>query len=230
VRGVRRLLVEGGAGLLTRMLGERLADELQVVIAPFFVGDPGAPRLVGAGRTPQLRLVETRRMEDRVLLRYLLPLAADRADPAADRRWMAAAVELSGRCRPSPTAFSVGAVLVGSDGREIAGGYSRESYGTEHAEQSAVRKADAVGADLVGGTLYSTLEPCGARLSAPEPCADLVARRGLRRVVYALAEPELFVTPQGLRTLRSNAVTVEVVDELAEQVRAVNAHLLDQAP
>jgi diaminohydroxyphosphoribosylaminopyrimidine deaminase/5-amino-6-(5-phosphoribosylamino)uracil reductase len=146
----------------------------------------------------------------------------------ADAGWLAAAVELSRRCRPSPGAFSVGAIVVGADGGEIAGGYSREGDDREHAEQSAIRKAEARGADLTGATIYSSLEPCGSRLTAVEPCAELIVRRGLRRVVYVLPEPEIFVTPRGDRTLRSNGVTVEIVDELAGQVRAVNAHLLDQ--
>jgi len=46
------------------------------VIAPFFVGDPAAPRLVGPGRFPQnpgnrMTLAEVRQIGDVVLLRYL---------------------------------------------------------------------------------------------------------------------------------------------------------------
>src|SRR4051794_37325226 len=37
-RGVRRLVVEGGATVLSQFLGEDVADELQVAVAPFFVG------------------------------------------------------------------------------------------------------------------------------------------------------------------------------------------------
>ena len=51
-RGVRRLMVEGGGTVLTQMLTAGLADELQLVVAPFFVGDAGAPRFVGAGLFP----------------------------------------------------------------------------------------------------------------------------------------------------------------------------------
>jgi 5-amino-6-(5-phosphoribosylamino)uracil reductase len=46
-RGVRRLLVEGGAGVLTALLSTGLADELRLAVAPVFVGDPAAPRLLG---------------------------------------------------------------------------------------------------------------------------------------------------------------------------------------
>jgi len=75
-RGVRRLMVEGGGAIHTQFLTAGLADELQLVIAPFFVGDPGAPRFVGAGRFPQhpgnrMTLAEVRPIGDVVLLRYL---------------------------------------------------------------------------------------------------------------------------------------------------------------
>ncbi|MEV5412524.1 dihydrofolate reductase family protein [Thermopolyspora sp. NPDC052614] len=74
-RGVRRLMVEGGGGLHTRFLRHRLADELQLVIAPVFVGDPAAPRFVldgGGLPSGRLNLTEVTRIGDVVLLRYLL--------------------------------------------------------------------------------------------------------------------------------------------------------------
>lgn len=46
-RRVERLMVEGGARVLTEFLAAGLADELQLVVAPLFVGDPAAPRLAG---------------------------------------------------------------------------------------------------------------------------------------------------------------------------------------
>jgi len=76
-RGVRRLMVEGGGSVHTQMLTEDLADELQLVVAPFFVGDSAACRFVGDGRYPwnpdrRATLVETRQIGDVVLLRYAL--------------------------------------------------------------------------------------------------------------------------------------------------------------
>jgi diaminohydroxyphosphoribosylaminopyrimidine deaminase / 5-amino-6-(5-phosphoribosylamino)uracil reductase len=147
-----------------------------------------------------------------------------------DLAWLAAAVEVSRHCRPSVAAFSVGAIVLDVTGQEVARGYSREGDDTEHAEQAALRKAAATGAAVAGGTVYSTLEPCGARLSAPVPCAELICRHGLHRVVYALAEPPTFVTPRGAGMLRANGVVVEVVDQLAVAVWAVNAHLLGAPP
>ncbi len=76
-RGVRRLMVEGGGTMHTQFLTENLADELQLVVAPVFVGDSGAPRFVGDGRFPwnpdrRATLAETRQIGDVVLLRYAL--------------------------------------------------------------------------------------------------------------------------------------------------------------
>jgi 5-amino-6-(5-phosphoribosylamino)uracil reductase len=76
-RGVRRLMVEGGGRLHTQFLVDELADELQLVVAPLFVGEPRAPRFVEPGRFPwtathRAKLAETRRIGDVVLLRYAL--------------------------------------------------------------------------------------------------------------------------------------------------------------
>jgi 5-amino-6-(5-phosphoribosylamino)uracil reductase len=76
-RGVRRLLVEGGGTLHTQFLTADLADELHLVIAPFFVGDARATRLVGDGRFPwnpdrRASLAEVHHIGDVVLLRYAL--------------------------------------------------------------------------------------------------------------------------------------------------------------
>jgi len=80
-RGVRRLMVEGGADLGRQFLTGGLVDELQLVLAPFFVGDPGAPRFAGPGRYPfgpscPMTLAEVRRLDGVVLLRYLLTAPA----------------------------------------------------------------------------------------------------------------------------------------------------------
>jgi riboflavin-specific deaminase-like protein len=73
-RGVRRLMVEGGGSVLAQFLGEGLADELDLVVAPLFVGDPAAPRVAGlpAGNPRhRMHLAEVRLIGDVVLMRYL---------------------------------------------------------------------------------------------------------------------------------------------------------------
>jgi 5-amino-6-(5-phosphoribosylamino)uracil reductase len=76
-RGVRRLMVEGGGTVHTQFLTADLADELHLVVAPFFVGDSGARRFVDDGRFPwnpdrRATLAEVVRIDDVVLLRYAL--------------------------------------------------------------------------------------------------------------------------------------------------------------
>jgi 5-amino-6-(5-phosphoribosylamino)uracil reductase len=76
-RGVERLMVEGGGIVHTQFLADDLVDELQLVVAPFFVGDSNAPRFVSDGRFPwnpgrRATLAEVRQIGDVVLLRYAL--------------------------------------------------------------------------------------------------------------------------------------------------------------
>ena len=76
-RGVGRLMVEGGGVVHTQFLADDLVDELQLVVAPFFIGDSSAPRFVTDGRFPwhagrRATLAEVRQLGDVVLLRYAL--------------------------------------------------------------------------------------------------------------------------------------------------------------
>jgi 5-amino-6-(5-phosphoribosylamino)uracil reductase len=76
-RGVQRLMVEGGGNVHTQFLTDNLVDELQLVVAPFFVGDSRAPRFVSDGRFPwnpgrRATLAGVRQIGDVVLLRYAL--------------------------------------------------------------------------------------------------------------------------------------------------------------
>ncbi|MGD0686021.1 MAG: deaminase [Streptosporangiaceae bacterium] len=153
---------------------------------------------------------------------------------SADRGWLREAVELSRRCPPSESAFSVGAILVSPAGDVIATGFSRERDSHDHAEEVALAKAEAAAlgggeSALAGATLYSSLEPCAARASRPVPCADLVIAAGLRRVVIAWLEPPVFVPGGGAGRLRDAGVTVIEIPELAAAARAVNVHLLPPA-
>ena len=76
-RGVGRLMVEGGGVVHTQFLSDDLVDELQLVVAPVFIGDSSAPRFVSDGRFPwnagrRATLAEVRQIGDVVLLRYAL--------------------------------------------------------------------------------------------------------------------------------------------------------------
>ncbi|MFF7752394.1 dihydrofolate reductase family protein [Streptomyces sp. NPDC007971] len=231
VRGVRRLMVEGGGTVHTQLLQQGLADELQLVLAPLFVGDPAAPRLFGPGdyQGGRLRLTETRRIEDVVLMRYE-PTAPGTGPvaTAADHHWLRTACDLAALCPPSGTAFSVGAVVVAADGTELARGHSREAGDpVAHAEEAALAKLGPADPRLAGATVYSSLEPCSRRASRPAPCAELILRAGVRRVVTAWREPDTFVTAaDGSGVLRGAGVDVVLLPEHEARAKAPNAHLL----
>ncbi|MFF8015404.1 dihydrofolate reductase family protein [Streptomyces sp. NPDC007929] len=231
VRGVERLMVEGGGLIHTQLLTQGLADELQLVLAPLFVGDPRAPRLFGPGgyQGGRLRLLESRRIEDVVLMRYEPTAPGTGPLPvAADHHWLALACELASQCPPSDTAFSVGAVVVADDGTELARGHSREAGDpVVHAEEAALAKLDPADPRLPGATVYSSLEPCARRASRPAPCARLIVDAGVRRVVTAWREPDTFVTDaDGSGLLAARGVEVVVLLEHEERAKAPNRHLV----
>ena len=90
-RGVRRLMVEGGQSVLTQFLAPSLADELELVVAPFFVADSRAHRVVADGPLPfnrdrRARLAEVRQIDDVVLLRYALSTRFEQDDPEGPTR------------------------------------------------------------------------------------------------------------------------------------------------
>ena len=72
-RGIGRLMVEGGADILGQLLAGGLADELHLAVAPVFVADPAAPRLLAGGRPPggRMSLAGLHRAGDMAVLRYL---------------------------------------------------------------------------------------------------------------------------------------------------------------
>jgi 5-amino-6-(5-phosphoribosylamino)uracil reductase len=219
-RGVRRLMVEGGGHILTQFLTSGLADELHLVIAPLFVGDPQAPRFVHSGHFAHpMTLASTQQIGEVVLLRYLLN------QQALDWHWLRTAIELARQCPPSNTAFSVGAIIVDSAGNEIARGYSRESDPVSHAEESALAKVDPTDPRLRTATIYSSLEPCSRRASRPVSCSRLILDAGIPRVVFALREPEVFVDGEGVEVLTAAGIELVEISELGDGVRKVNSHL-----
>ena len=215
-RGVRRLLVEGGGSVLTSFLTEGLADELWLAVAPFFVGDSRAPRFVHDGQFPRAVLASVGQLGNVAVHHYLL------SQSTVDAHWLTEAVELSRLCPPSESAFAVGAVIVDAQGEELARGYSRETDDKVHAEESALAKLDTVPA---GATIYSSLEPCGQRKSRPRTCTDLILAAGIRRVVFAMREPPIFVPGDGAEKLEAAGATVVELPELAPAVQTINNHL-----
>jgi pyrimidine deaminase RibD-like protein len=147
---------------------------------------------------------------------------------AADRAWLARAIDLSRRCPPSRTAYAVGALIVAAGGAVLATGYSREASPHDHAEEVALAKLGPAAPGLGGVTLYSSLEPCRFRASRPRPCAELIIEAGLRRVVIAWLEPPVLAAGGGAAMLREAGITVVEIPGLAAEARAVNAAILGE--
>ena len=80
-----------------------------------------------------------------------------------------------------------------------------------------------------GATLYSTMEPCGLRLSGKCGCAQRLLAAGVARVVLAVLEPPTFVAQcTGAELLRQGGVRVDRLGdvECERLALAANAHVL----
>ena len=146
------------------------------------------------------------------------------ADPADDRRFMAAAIALSERGRglstPNP---NVGCLIV-RDGAVVGRGWTQKG-GRPHAEAQALDEAKD---QARGATAYVTLEPC-FHLSARGPrCADLMARAGVARLVIALRDPDPRTDGQGAGHLRARGIEVEMGLMAHEAAAAMRGFVLRQ--
>lgn len=102
----------------------------------------------------------------------------------------------------------VGAVIVSADGRIIGEGWHRR-YGGPHAEVNAFSSVKPKDEPLLSeATIYVSLEPCSHFGKTP-PCADLIVRKGVKRVVIACLDPNPLVAGNGVRKLREAGIEVE---------------------
>ena len=136
---------------------------------------------------------------------------------AFDEVAMRRALELAARglysTYPNPR---VGAVLARDN--EIVGEGWHERPGEAHAEPVAIR---AAGARARGATAYVTLEPCNHFGRTP-PCVDVLLAAGVRRVVYAIGDPNPRVNGAGARRLAEAGVAVQA-GLLEREAAALNA-------
>jgi pyrimidine deaminase RibD-like protein len=140
---------------------------------------------------------------------------------------MLQAIQLSRLCPPSANAFSVGAVITDARGEVIATGYSRKLGPHWHAEEVAIAEAHAKQASLTGAVLYSSLEPCGCRLSGRPSCASQIAAAGITTVYYATPEPPVFIeAPHGADQLRAHGVETIRLPSFDALVNEINAPAL----
>lgn len=139
---------------------------------------------------------------------------------AADRRYCSQALALAalpeGCTGPNPR---VGCLVVRRE--EVVGAGFHRAAGERHAEAMALAEA---GPRARGATAYVSLEPCAHEGRTP-PCADLLVRAGVRRVVASLQDPNPRVDGAGFRRLREAGVEVDVGCGAREAERVNEAFL-----
>ena len=161
------------------------------------------------------------------------------------------ALELARKSPPAPTNFRVGAILVadplakGSAPATLSTGYTLELPGNTHAEQCAISKLATqyriaetqlytILTQEMNATLYTTLEPCGKRLSGNLPCVHrILATRdttptgqalsssmgGIRKVIFGAKEPGTFVNDnESCRMMDEAGLEWEYVGDLQDEI------------
>ena len=121
-------------------------------------------------------------------------------------KFMEKALEIAerGRLFVSPNPM-VGTVIV-KNGKIIASGWHR-SFGGEHAEVAALRKA---GRNAKGAVMYVSLEPC-CHYGKQPPCTKKIIESGIRKVVVAARDPNPVVDGRGIKELRKAGIEVGVL-------------------
>ena len=126
-----------------------------------------------------------------------------------DERYMHRCIQLARNgqqnAKPNPM---VGAVIV-ADGRIIGEGY-HVRCGEGHAEVNAFASVTPEDEPLLKeATIYVSLEPCSHYGKTP-PCADLIVRKGMRRVVVGCIDEFAQVQGRGIQKLRDAGIDVTV--------------------
>ena len=137
-----------------------------------------------------------------------------------DEKFMRRCIQLAknGRQNAKPNPM-VGAVIV-HNGRIIGEGY-HVRCGEGHAEVNAFASVSSEDEALLPeATMYVSLEPCSHYGKTP-PCADLIIKKGVRRVVVGCIDEFAEVQGRGIRKLREAGIEVEV-GALEEECKALN--------
>jgi diaminohydroxyphosphoribosylaminopyrimidine deaminase/5-amino-6-(5-phosphoribosylamino)uracil reductase len=137
-----------------------------------------------------------------------------------DEKFMRRCIQLAKNgqqnAKPNPM---VGAVIV-HNGRIIGEGY-HVRCGQAHAEVNAFASVKAEDEVLLPeSTIYVSLEPCSHYGKTP-PCADLIIKKGVRRVVVGCIDEFAEVQGRGIKKIREAGIEVEV-GVLEEECKALN--------
>ena len=127
-----------------------------------------------------------------------------------DEKYMRRCIQLAknGQLNAKPNPM-VGAVIVSAEGRIIGEGY-HVRCGEGHAEVNAFASVRPEDEHLLpAATIYVSLEPCSHYGKTP-PCADLIIKKGIHRVVVGCIDPFAEVQGRGIQKLRDAGIEVEV--------------------
>lgn len=142
-----------------------------------------------------------------------------------DEQYMRRCLQLArnGRLHAKPNPM-VGAVIVSADGRIIGEGW-HQRCGEGHAEVNAFASVRAEDEPLLHeATIYVSLEPCSHWGKTP-PCADLIVRKGVRRVVCGCIDPFAKVKGRGVERIRQAGISV-TVGVLEQECLALNKRFI----
>ena len=138
-----------------------------------------------------------------------------------DEKYMRRCIQLAlnGRLNAKPNPM-VGAVIVSADDRIIGEGY-HVRCGEGHAEVNAFASVQPEDEPLLStATMYVSLEPCSHYGKTP-PCADLIIKKGVRRVVVGCIDEFAEVQGRGIKKLQDAGIEVKV-GVLEEECKALN--------
>ncbi len=113
-----------------------------------------------------------------------------------------------GKTSPNPL---VGCVVLDKNGNEISTGY-HAGYGLAHAEADALSKLKQGQAQ--GGTLIVNLEPCSHYGKTP-PCADLIIKHGIKKLVIAMQDPNPLVSGDGIKKCKDAGI--EIIENVLQK-------------
>ena len=167
--------------------------------------------------------------------------SASQAGVEVHVKYLRSALNEARKSPPKPTNFRVGCILVSFENpaspQIISTGYTLELPGNTHAEQCALSKlatSHAVPESSLSDVLtpakkfwlYTSLEPCGKRLSGNTPCVQrIIATRskdpegGIRKVIFGAKEPGTFVKDsQSCKLLTEAGIEWEYVPSLEDEI------------
>ena len=138
-----------------------------------------------------------------------------------DEKYMQRCIQLAKNgqqnAKPNPM---VGAVIVSADDRIIGEGY-HVRCGEGHAEVNAFASVQPEDEPLLSSaTMYVSLEPCSHYGKTP-PCADLIIKKGVRRVVVGCIDEFAEVQGRGIKKLQDAGIEVKV-GVLEEECKTLN--------